>query len=108
MIQAAKCEFRDDIFGDDNDVARLRMRGLSWTDALNRSLQILRQSTASHVAPTLELMKMYRIAHECSVEPAGQRYIAQEAKKLLACAMSSINSESDRDDINESASWIPD
>ena len=108
MIQAAKCEFRDDIFADDENDARLQMKGLCWTDALHRSLQILRQSTASHVAPTLELMKMYRIAHDCSVEPDGKRYIAQQAKKLLACAMSAITAESDRDDIKKSACWIPD
>ena len=108
MIQAAKCEFREDIFADDKNVARLQMKGLRWIDAVHRSLQILRQSTASHVAPTLELMKMYRIAHASSVEPEGKCYVAQQANRLLACAMSSINSESDRDDIKESACWIPD
>ena len=107
IIQAAKCEFREDIFADDKNVARLQMKGLRWIDAVHRSLQILRQSAASYAAPTLELMKMYRIAHQRSVEPEGKRYIAEQASRLLANAMSSIDSESDRNDIEESACWIP-
>ena len=108
IIQAAKCEFRQEIFADDDNVARLQMKGLRWIDAVHRSLQILRQSTAHYSAPTLELMKMYHIAHSCSVEPEAKCYVAKQAKKLLSCAMSSIESESDRDDVRESARWIPD
>ena len=108
IIQAAQSEFRESVFEDDNNVARLQMKGLRWIDAVHRSLQILRQSAACYAAPTLELMKMYRVAHERSVEPEAKRYIAEQANRLLANAMSSIDSESDRDDIKESACWIPD
>ena len=107
MIEAAQCEFRDGIFGDENNVARLQMKGLRWIDAIHRSLQILRQSAACYPATTLELMKMYQRTFDCSVEPEGKRYIADQAKRLLACAMSSIDSESDRDDIKKSACWLP-
>ena len=108
IIQAAESEFRESIFADDNNVARLQMRGLRWIDAVHRSLQILRQSAASYTACTLELLKMYRIAHERCVEPEGKRYIADQANRLLTCALSSIESESDRSDIRKSAYWIPD
>ena len=108
IIQAAQSEFRDGIFADETNVARLQMKGLRWTEAVHRSLQILRQSVASYPAPTLELIKMYRAAYERSVEPEGKRYVADQAKRLLACALSSIDSESDCDDIREAACWISD
>ena len=108
IIQAAQNEFRDGTFADDNNIARLQMKGLRWIDAVHRPLQILRQSAASYPAPTLELMKMYRVAYERSVESEGKRYIAEQANRLLTSAMSSIDLKSDRDDIKESACWIPD
>ena len=108
IIQAAQSEFRDGVFTDDKKVTRLQMKGLRWTDAVHRSLQILRQSAAPYPACTLELMKMYRVAYNRSVEPEGKRYVIEQAKRLLACALSSIDSEFDCDDIKESACWIPD
>ena len=108
MAKAAESKFRDGVFADDKNVARLRVEGLRWIDAVHRSLQILRQSAASYPACTLELMKMYRVTYDRSVEPDGNRYIVEQAKRLLACARSSIESESDRDEIQKSASWIPD
>ena len=107
-IQAAQSEFRNGIFADKANVSRLQMKGLRWTDAVHRSLQILRQSVASYPAPTLELIKMYKVAFDRSVEPEGKQYIADQTERLLACALSSIDSESDCDDIRESACWLPD
>ena len=108
IIHAAQSEFRDCIFADDNNAARLQMKGHRWIDAVHRPLQILRQSASSHPACCLELMKIYRIAHDRSVELDGKCYVIEQAKRLLACAISSIDSKSDRDDIKKAASWIPD